>query len=89
MAESTIMAGQHGSKTGRVLRGRSFLTVLSVMVLVGSEVFGVALASGWAIAGLLELGDLVGYALMALFSLLAVYIMAQLWRRASAAEAGR
>lgn len=83
------MAGQHRSTTSRGLRGRSFLTVLSVMVLVGSEVFGVALASGWAIAGLLELGDLVGYVLMALFSLLGVYLMAQLWRRASAAEAGR
>ncbi|MBM1171872.1 hypothetical protein [Microvirga arabica] len=56
------------------------------MILVGAEVFGVAIAAGWAIAGLFELGDYVGYALMGLFSLLALYFLTNLWRRCMAVE---
>ncbi|MBA1155768.1 hypothetical protein [Microvirga mediterraneensis] len=56
------------------------------MVLVGAEVFGVAIAAGWAIAGLFELGEHVGYALMVLFSLFAVYALVHLWRRCVSAE---
>lgn len=67
-------------------RSRNLVTVLSLMILIGTEVFAVAVAAGWAIAGLLELGEVVGYALMALFSLGGLYIMAQLWRRATAIE---
>lgn len=65
---------------------RNLITVISIMVLVGAEVFGVAIAAGWAIAGLLELGDVVGYALMGLFSLLAIYFLVNLWRRCVAVE---
>lgn len=70
---------------------RNVITIMSIMILVGAEVFGVAIAAGWAIAGLFELGDYVGYALMALFSLFAVYILVNLWRRCVAVEplAGR
>ncbi len=64
------------------LRWDNLLTVVSVLILVGAEVFGVAIAAGWAIAGLFELGDTVGYVLMALFSLLGLYAMLVLWRRA-------
>ena len=53
------------------------------MVLVGIEVFAVALSGGWAIAGLFELGHVIGYVLMGAFSLLALYIMVQFWRRAA------
>jgi hypothetical protein len=53
------------------------------MVLVGIEVFAVALAGGWAIAGLFELGQTIGYVLMALFSAFAFYLMLQFWRRAT------
>ena len=45
---------------------RNVITIMSIMILVGAEVFGVAIAAGWALAGLFELGDYVGYALMAL-----------------------
>lgn len=65
---------------------QNWLTVISLMVLVGAEVFGVALSGGWAIAGLLDLGPVVGYVLMALFSALGVYVMTLLWRRAVAVE---
>ncbi|MBF9197698.1 hypothetical protein [Microvirga terrestris] len=56
------------------------------MILVGAEVFGVAIAAGWAIAGLFELGDYVGYALMGVFSVFALYILVNLWRRCVAVE---
>jgi hypothetical protein len=70
-------------------RSRSLVTVISVMILIGVEVFGVALAGGWALGGLLEQSDTIAYILMALFSLCGLYIMVQLWHRAHAAEAGR
>ena len=65
---------------------RNLITIVSMMVLVGTEVFAVAIAAGWALAGLFELGDTVGHVLMALFSLLAAWIMVQLWRRATSIE---
>ncbi|GJE16167.1 hypothetical protein [Methylobacterium marchantiae] len=65
---------------------RNLITILSMMVLVGVEVFAAAIAAGWALAGLFELGDTVGHVLMALFSLTAAWIMLQLWRRATSIE---
>jgi hypothetical protein len=64
----------------------NLLTVVSVLILIGTEVFGVALAAGWALAGLFELGDAVGHALMGLFSLAALYVVYMLWRRAAHIE---
>lgn len=72
----------------RPAQGRSFLTLLSLMVLVGVEIFAVALSGGWAVAGLFELGELVGYVLMAVFSVIGAYLLLQLWRKAAAAEEG-
>lgn len=65
---------------------RNLITIVSMMVLVGTEVFAVAIASGWALAGLFDLGDQAGYVLMAVFSLFAVWVMIQLWRRATSIE---
>jgi hypothetical protein len=65
---------------------QNLLTVISVMILIGTEVFGVAFAAGWAIAGLFELGDMVSYILMALFSLIGIYILVNLWRKATTVE---
>ena len=64
----------------------NLLTIISVLILIGTEVFGVALAAGWALAGLFELGDAIGHVLMGLFSLLALYVVYLLWRRASHIE---
>ena len=47
--------------------GGGLFTVISVTVLVGTEILGAALAAGWALAGLFELGSIFGYALMAIF----------------------
>ncbi len=60
---------------------RNLIMVVSLGILIAVELFGVALASGWALAGLFELGAIVSYVLMALFSLLAGYAMVNLMRR--------
>ena len=65
---------------------RNLVTIVSMMVLVGTEVFAVAIAAGWALAGLFDLGDTVGHVLMVLFSSIAAWIMFQLWRRAVSIE---
>jgi hypothetical protein len=65
---------------------RNLITIISVLILIGTEVFGVAVAGGWAIAGLFELGDTAAYVLMGLFSLLGVYAMVALWRNAVTVE---
>ena len=80
MELSRLAAEQKG------LRWDNLLTVVSVMILIGAEVFGVAIAAGWAIAGLFELGDMVSYALMVIFSALGLYAMLILWRRAVEVE---
>ncbi len=80
METSSLAAERNG------LRWDNLLTVVSVMILIGAEVFGVAIAAGWAIAGLFELGDTVSYALMALFSGLGAWCMLVLWRRATQVE---
>ena len=48
-------------------RGGGLFTVISVTVLVGTEIIGAALAGGWAVAGALDLGSAFAYALMAIF----------------------
>lgn len=60
---------------------RNLTLVVSLGILIAVELFGVALASGWALAGLFELGPIVGYVLMGLFSLAAVIALRNLMRR--------
>ncbi len=60
---------------------RTLIMVISLGILIAVELFGVALASGWALAGLFELGPIVGYVLMALFSGFAAYGMLVFMRR--------
>jgi hypothetical protein len=67
----------------------NLITVISLSILVGTEVFGVALASGWAIAGLFELGATVSYILMAIFSAGGVWAMAGFIKGALKAEPAR
>lgn len=64
----------------------NLVTVVSAMILVGAEVFGVAIAAGWAIAGLFELGAEISYVLMGLFSLMAAYALWAFWKRATQIE---
>jgi hypothetical protein len=74
------------AQTNRSLNWRNLITIVSVLILIGTEVFGVAFAGGWAIAGLFGLGDTVGYVLMGLFSLLGLWAMLGLWRHSVAIE---
>lgn len=78
-----MAAKQRTAEGGRRPGGSPFLTTISLMVLIGIEVFAVAFAGGWAIAGLFELGDYVGYGLMLAFGLVAAWLMVQLWRKAT------
>lgn len=74
-----------GEKAGAAARG-SMLTVLSATALVGTEAVATAVAAGWALAGLANLGDVGEYALMALFSVVAVYVSVAYFRRAYRVE---
>ena len=49
------------------------LTIVSVAVLVGTELVGAAGAAGWAIGGLFQLGELLTHILEVALILLAVF----------------
>ncbi len=70
-------------------QGRDILTTLSLMVLIGVEVFAVAISGAWAVAGLFELGPYLSYALAGVFGLLALWLMVQLWRKATSVDLTR
>ena len=46
---------------------RNALTLLSVAILVGTELVGAGAAAGWAIGGLFQLGEIVTHALEVIF----------------------
>lgn len=62
------------------------LTVLSVAVLIGAEVFGAAFAAGWAFANLFSLGVYGAHILQIIFFLCGVAIMVQFIRAARKVE---
>jgi hypothetical protein len=68
------------------LNWKSIITVGSVLILAGSEAFGIAVATGWAIGGLFELGDVTTDILMALFSILAAFPVFKLAQLSFAVE---
>lgn len=47
-------------------------TLISVAILVGTELIGAGAAAGWAIGGLFQIGDLATHALETIFILLAL-----------------
>ncbi len=64
----------------------NLFTIICVMILVGTEIFGIAFAGAWAIAGLFELGLIVEYVLTALFCLCGGWLMYKLWLSSVAVE---
>lgn len=64
----------------------NIFTLVTLAILVGTEIFGVALAAGWAIAGLFELGNTVAYVLMGLFSVGGGYLLVKFMRAAARHE---
>jgi len=77
-----------GMAAGQI-NSKELITLVGIAILVGTEVFAVALAAGWAIAGLFQLGTNVGYALMAIFSVMAAYGLYAFMKQAIAVERGR
>jgi hypothetical protein len=73
------------NRSGRLNSG-NLITVISVTILIGVEVFATTLAAGWAIAGLFELGGQIGYVLMAVFSALGAWGMWKFLQRAKQVE---
>ncbi|WP_454654685.1 hypothetical protein [Bosea beijingensis] len=66
---------------GRHTNWRNLIMVTSFGILIAVELFGVALAAGWALAGLFELGTIFEYIMMAIFSVFAGYGLINLMRR--------
>jgi hypothetical protein len=63
------------------------LTYVSVLILVGTEVYGIALAAAWAVGGLFELGDTITNVLYAAAAVLATYSMYVFGRKAYGVDA--
>jgi hypothetical protein len=61
-------------RPGRIIWA-NVITVVSAAILIGTITIGTGLATGWAIAGLLGLGNAAAYTLEALFAVLAVFIV--------------
>jgi hypothetical protein len=78
--ECPVVSGKSG------INVRNLTTVISLTILVGSEIFGVALAAAWAIAGWWNLGDMVERGLMGLFSLIGLYALVVFLRKAISVE---
>ncbi|MGU3496041.1 hypothetical protein ACLBXM_18525 [Xanthobacteraceae bacterium A53D] len=73
---------------GEGLSGRGLVSVVSATILVALQALAVAVAAGWALGGLFSLGDIGEYALMALFSVGALYASLIYVRKAIKAETG-
>jgi hypothetical protein len=58
--------------TNAEINWRNALTLISVAILVGTELIGAGAAAGWAIGGLFQLGDLLTHALETIFIVLAL-----------------
>jgi len=71
---------------GRRIVWLHVLTVVSVAILIGAEVFGAAFASSWALATLFSLGHIGQRILDAVFVLCGIAIMAQFIRNAHRIE---
>ena len=68
------------------LKSPNIVTVISLAILVGTEVFAVALATAWAVGGLFELGPVITYGMMALFSAAGLYVMLRFVQQAARIE---
>ena len=64
----------------------SLTTIASAAILIGTELFGAAWASGWALAGFFQLGPTVQTILQVVFALLAVYAIFAFLRQATRVE---
>ena len=70
----------------RGINFKNLLTLVSVAILVGVEFLGVAVAAGWALAGLFGLSQTLETVLMTAFGALCVYALFVFMRRAVTVE---
>ena len=70
----------------RTLNTRNLLTIISVTILVGAEILGVALAFGWAMGGLLELPDIWRNGVIGVCLLAGAYAMYRFFLHAATVE---
>ncbi len=70
---------------GRLNR-KNLITIVSVTILVGTEILGAALALGWALGGVFELPDLGRQMLIGAFIAGGLYMMVRFYRNAERIE---
>ena len=70
----------------RQINVKNLLTLISVGILVGTEFLGVAIAAGWAIAGLFQLGNNIALVLMVAFGMVSLYALFEFMKRAISLE---
>ena len=78
------MADASPSKSG--INWTNTITVVSAAVLIGTEIVGTGIATGWALAGFFSLGDIGAYVLEALFGLGALAVVVAFVRAAARIE---
>jgi hypothetical protein len=71
---------------GRPVNWTNAITLMSVAVLVGTELVGAGVAAGWAIGGLFQLGEFVTHALETVLVLFALTLLFYFLRAALAHE---
>jgi hypothetical protein len=64
----------------------NLITVASAAILIGAMVVGLGIATGWAIAGMLGLGDTGTTVIEVLFVGLAAVVIVAFWRLATSIE---
>jgi hypothetical protein len=72
-------------KPGRI-NWTNLITVASASILIGTMIVGLGLATAWAIAGTLGLGDVGTTILEALFAVVALVGLVAFWRTATKVE---
>jgi hypothetical protein len=70
----------------RQINGKNLLTVVSVAILVGTEIIAASLAFAWAVGGLLELGPTVTQGLLVVALVAGAYAVWRFGRNAARIE---
>jgi hypothetical protein len=72
-------------KQGRIV-WPNLITIVSLAILIGTMIVGLGLATGWAIAGALGLGEIGTYVIEAMFVAIAAAVIVAFWRKATSIE---
>jgi hypothetical protein len=60
----------------------NWITFISLLILVGAELYGIAFAGAWAVAGLFEFGDVLSTATYGVFGLIGTWGLYAFGKRA-------